>query len=69
MRGYPLIFETDYTWRYDMGKLYGTQGYIVEVEYEGLKLTSEIKYKIDIRRNTADLLIDPLNPKNYFEKY
>ena len=61
-RGYPLIFEADYTWRWG----YGTQGYIIEVEYDGLKLKSEIKYQIDIRRNTADLLIDPINPKNYF---
>jgi len=66
MNGYPLIFEANYVWRRGMGQLYGTQGYVVEVEYNGLKLKSEVKYKIDIRKDTADLLIDPLNPKNYF---
>ena len=66
MCGYPLIFEADYTWKWGMGTLYATQGYVVEVEYNGLKLKSELKYQIDIRRNTADLLIDPLDAKNYF---
>lgn len=42
------------------------QGYIIELEYEGLKFKSETKFDIDIRRNMADLLIDPLNTKNYF---
>ena len=42
------------------------QGYIVELEYEGSKLKSEIKFDIDVRRNTADLLIDPLDAKSYF---
>ena len=41
-------------------------GYIIEVEYQGLKLKSETKFDIDIRRNSVDLLIDPLNSKNYF---
>ena len=42
------------------------QGYTIELEYEGLKLKSETKFDIDIRKSTADLLIDPLNTKNYF---
>lgn len=42
------------------------QGYIIELEYQELKLKSGIKFDIDTSRNTADLLIDPLNPKNYF---
>ena len=44
----------------------GSKGYIIELEYEGNKLKSETKFDIDIRRTTADLLIDPLNHKNYF---
>ncbi len=42
------------------------QGYIIELEYQGLKLKSGTKFDIDARRNTADLLIDPLDSKNYF---
>ncbi len=42
------------------------QGYIIELEYQGLKLKSGTKFDIDVRRTEADLLIDPLNPKNYF---
>ena len=41
-------------------------GYIIEVEYQGLKLRSETKFDIDIRKNSADLLIDPLDAKDYF---
>lgn len=46
--------------------LNGEPGYIVEVEYQGFKLKSETKFDIDVRRNSADLLIDPLNFKNYY---
>ena len=42
------------------------RGYVIQIEYENLVLKSDTKFDIDIRRNTADLLIDPLNPKNYF---
>lgn len=42
------------------------QGYIIELEYQGLKYRSETKFDIDTRRTEADLLIDPLDVKNYF---
>ena len=42
------------------------EGYIIELEYNGQKLKSEAKFDIDVRRNKADLLIDPLDSKIYF---
>ena len=47
--------------------LNNTKGYTIELEYEGLKFKSEVKFNQNyIGRETADLLIDPMNTKNYF---
>ncbi len=47
----------------------GRRGYTIEIEYNGMKLESEPKFDIDARRQTADLLIDPMNSDVYFIGY